>query len=264
MTASDPDLKARLVAAWDHGAASYDATPRHGIRHDDEWVAWRRLVAAILGDPTHADVRPLRVLDVGTGTGVLALVAAELGHQVTGVDLSEAMLGEARRKAMAAGLDLDLRIADAEALPAGLVGFDVVLARHVAWTLPDPGRALAAWRDAARPGGLIAVIDGVSSPPPWPLSWVTRSAAALVERRHRSDDPSHAYPADAIERLPLARQSDTRAMQGRMRDAGLEHVRVRWLQEIDRVERAHLSTLERLGDAWRRYLATGRTPVLTA
>lgn len=261
---TDAELKRQVAAAWDAGAPTYDRTPRHGLIHEDEWVAWRRLVAAILGDPTHAEVQPLRVLDVGTGTGVLALVAAELGHEVTGVDLSEGMLVEARRKAMAAGRSIELLRGDAEALPPGLSGFDVVLARHLLWTLPHPDQALASWRAAARPGGLVAVIDGVAAPAPWPLSWVSRGAAAWVERSHRHDDPGHAYPDEAIERLPLARQRDTGTVDRLLREAGLERVRVRWLPEVDRVERAHLSRLERLGDRWRRYLATGRTPIVTA
>jgi len=49
-----------------------------------------------------------------------------------------------------------------------------------------------------------------------------------------------------------------------MRGAGLEHVRTRWLSEVDRVERTHLTALERVADAWRRYLAIGRTPIVTA
>ncbi len=219
MAETDAELKRRLAAAWDAGAATYDRTPRHGLVHDDEWVAWRRLVAAILGDPTHAEVRPLRVLDVGTGTGVLALVAAELGHEVIGIDLSEGMLAEARRKAMAAGRSVELLLGDAEALPAGLVGFDVVLARHLLWTLPRPDRAIASWRDATRPGGLIAVIDGISSPQPWPLAWASRAAGVVVERRRRQDDPGHAYPADAVARLPLAHQRDTRAVIAVLRSA---------------------------------------------
>jgi ubiquinone/menaquinone biosynthesis C-methylase UbiE len=257
---TDDPFKRQLVAAWDAGARQYDAAPRHGIRHDDEWVAWRRLMAAILGDPSHADVPRRRVLDVGTGTGVLAMLAAELGHDVTGIDLSAAMLAEARQKAAAGGLGVEWRVGDAEDLPDDMAGFDVVVSRHLLWTLPHPDRALHSWRSAATPGGLIAVIDGVYARRRWPMSWAERAAAAVVERRRRDDDHAHDYGPEAYRSLPLARQPDTRAVERLLRGAGLEHVRIRNLGEVDRVERAHQSALERLADGWRRYLATGRTP----
>jgi ubiquinone/menaquinone biosynthesis C-methylase UbiE len=260
---TDEDLKTAVSRAWDAGAPTYDATPRHGLRHDDEWVAWRRLVAAILGDPSHADVPTLRVLDVGTGTGVLALLAAELGHDVTGIDLSTGMLEVARRRAAEAGLAVELRVADAEALPAGLVGFDAVMSRHVLWTLPHPDGALAAWRDATRPGGLVAVIDGIERPGPLPLAAARRLAGAIVERRRRPD-PGHDYDEATAGRLPLAGLRETATVEALMRGAGLEHVRVRDVGEVDRVELAHLSPLERFADAWRRYLATGRSPRVVA
>lgn len=171
---------AQLIAAWDRGAAAYDATPRHGIIHDDEWRAWRRLLGAVLGDADHSRIGPRRVLDVGTGTGAMALLAAELGHDVTGVDLSQEMLTRARAKAAAAGLGVDWRLADAGALPPDLVGFDVVIARHVLWTLPHPDRALASWRDSARPGGLIVVIDATIRRPPRPLGDAQRAIERLA------------------------------------------------------------------------------------
>jgi ubiquinone/menaquinone biosynthesis C-methylase UbiE len=261
--ASDDALKAAVTATWDASSAGYDRTPRHGLVHDDEWRAWRRLLAALLGDAHHSEVSPRRVLDVGTGTGVVALLAAELGHDVTGVDLSPAMLARARSKAAVAGLAVEWRTADAEALPPDLVGFDAVIARHVLWTLPRPDRALAAWRDAARAAGLIVVIDGVTRAAPPPFDRAQRLAARLATSRDDGTE-GHGYAANVRARLPLSQQRDVRQVERLMRDAGLERVRVRATPEIDRVERGHRSLLARLGDPWRRYLATGRTPIVTA
>jgi ubiquinone/menaquinone biosynthesis C-methylase UbiE len=257
-------LKSVMTASWDAGARAYDAAPRHGLRHADEFVAWRRLVAAILGDPSHAPVPRLRVLDVGTGTGVMALLAAELGHEVVGIDLAPGMLAEARRKAALAGLAIDFRQADAEDLPVGLAGFDAVLARHLVWTLPCPDRALTAWRSAARGGGLIAVIDGTYPPRALPVRLAAGLAGRWVGWRHGDGAPNHEYPAATYARLPLSRQRDTAPVAALMRSAGLERIRVRTVPEVDRIERAHLAPAERLADGWRRYLATGRVPVLVA
>jgi ubiquinone/menaquinone biosynthesis C-methylase UbiE len=259
MEPDDDRIKANLRAAWDAGASQYDAAPRHGLIHDDEWIAWRRLIAAILGDATHSGVRPRRVLDVGTGTGTVALLAAELGHDVVGLDLSNGMLAEARRKGAAGMRAVEWRVGDAEALPSDLRDFDVVASRHLLWTLPHPGRAVAAWREAARPGGLVAVIDGTFLRRPWPMSWAVGATGRWVDWRRRHDpEHRHDYPAELYARLPLARQADTRAVATLFRTAGLEQVRVRRLAEVDRVERAHLAPAERLVDGWRRYLATGR------
>jgi ubiquinone/menaquinone biosynthesis C-methylase UbiE len=256
------ELKTTVRASWDAGARAYDGTPRHGLRHDDEWVAWRRLMAAVLGDPSHADVPRRRVLDVGTGTGVLALLIAELGHEVSGLDLSEGMLAEAQRKAREAGLAIDLRVGDAEDPPVDLGEFDAVVCRHLVWTLPDPGRAIAAWSAATRANGLIAVIDGIRRPTRPPRTWLVGAAARLVARREATGAGDHEYPTETYGRLPLARQTDTSAIRSLLGGAGLADVRVRGLPEIDRVERRHLDRLARLADRWTPYLATGRVPAV--
>ncbi len=60
------------------------------------------------------------VLDVGCGTGRHAIPLAKLGYRVTGVDISEGMLAEARRAALEAGVEIDLRQADvSHSLPEG-------------------------------------------------------------------------------------------------------------------------------------------------
>jgi len=100
------------------------------------------------------------VLDVGCGTGFLALLAAEAGHRASGVDMADAMLAQARAKAAARKLAVAFLRADAEAPPFAEHSFDLIVERHVIWTLPDPTRALRSWRTLLRPGGRVALIEG--------------------------------------------------------------------------------------------------------
>ncbi|MBU8536825.1 class I SAM-dependent methyltransferase [Falsiroseomonas tokyonensis] len=147
--------KAAVIAHWNRRAADFDAGPTHGLLNPAQDAAWRAVMAQ-LAPATPA----LDVLDVGCGTGFLALLLAEASHRATGIDLAEEMLAIARPKAAARGLDVPFLAADAEApgLPAN--SFDLVVERHVLWTLPDPARALRAWRDLLRPGGRVALVEG--------------------------------------------------------------------------------------------------------
>ena len=68
---------------------------------------------------------------------------AEIGYSVVGVDLSEEMIKNARKKMDARGLKVRLEVGDAEALPFEDASFDGVVNRAVLWTLPNPKKALA-------------------------------------------------------------------------------------------------------------------------
>ncbi|QOV45821.1 class I SAM-dependent methyltransferase [Streptomyces chromofuscus] len=138
---------------WDALAAAFDDEPDHGLRDPAVREAWARRLRSWL-PRTAGDV-----LDLGCGTGSLSLLAAEDGHRVTGVDLSPAMVERARAKL--AGRDAVFLLGDAAAPPVGQRRFDVVLVRHVLWTLPDPGRALRHWRELLRPGGRLVLVEGV-------------------------------------------------------------------------------------------------------
>ena len=249
-------VKAAITAAWDRGAGVYDRIPRHGILHDDERTAWRRLVAAILGDATHSQMPSRVVLDVGTGTGTLALLAAELGHEVTAIDLSERMILAARRKSIESGIAVDWQIGDAEDPPVAEGSCDAVVSRHLVWTLPDPLLAARAWRSRLKPDGLVAVIDGSYPRPALPLRWLVAAAVRLGGE----EDDQHEYPPDVDARLPLLEQRNPEALMSVLREAGFERVRSRRLAEIDRIERAHLGLIQRTADGWRRYLVVGRAP----
>jgi SAM-dependent methyltransferase len=253
-------LKAAITSAWDRGAADYDRLPRHGVRHDDERTAWRRLVAAILGDATHSEMPRLQVLDVGTGTGTLALTAAELGHDVIAVDLSEQMILAARRRSIETGIPVDWRIGDAEDPPVPAGSMDAVVSRHLAWTLAEPVVAARAWLTRLRPGGLVAVIDGAYPRDSAGRRLIVSGAGRIQAVRSGTGLDEHEYPAEVDARLPLLHQTSSDALVAVLREAGFERVKVRRLTEIDRVERAHQGILERTADRWQRYLAVGRSP----
>ena len=85
--------RASVVAFWDLRSPTYDDSPGHATHSAAEHRAWLAALGALL-PPAPADV-----LDVGAGTGFLALLLAELGHRVTGVDLASGMLAAARSKA---------------------------------------------------------------------------------------------------------------------------------------------------------------------
>src|SRR2546421_873820 len=79
-----------------------------------------RLVAYARIRPGHS------VLDVGCGTGVVAVTAARAGAKVGGLDLSPVLIEHARKNAALAGVDIEFREGDAEALPYDDASFDVV------------------------------------------------------------------------------------------------------------------------------------------
>jgi ubiquinone/menaquinone biosynthesis C-methylase UbiE len=90
----------------------------------------------------------------------LAFRLAELGHTVTGIDLSPRMIDQARRNAERQGLEIDLRVGDAADLDSVEQTYTLVVARHVIWNLPEPERGVTEWLRVLRPGGRLVVIEG--------------------------------------------------------------------------------------------------------
>ena len=103
--------------------------------------------------------RSLDILDVGTGTGFFAVLLAQQGHRVEGIDLTPAMLEEARRLAKQRNLDITFREMDAQNLAYPDDTFDVVISRNLTWTLPDPESAYAEWFRVLKPGGVLLNFD---------------------------------------------------------------------------------------------------------
>lgn len=145
---------------------------------------WRdELVARI------APSRPSRILDVATGTaGVAIQLARQTGADVTGIDLSEAMLGRGRERVRVAGLDdkIHLQVGRAEELPFPNDSFDAVSFTYLLRYVRDPAATMAELARVLRPGGTMASLDFFVPPnPAWYAAWwlYTRSilpAAGLV------------------------------------------------------------------------------------
>lgn len=139
---------------WDGLAASFDAEADHGLRDAPVLEAWTGLLKAAL------PAEPAEVLDIGCGTGSLSVVLAGLGHAVTGVDLSPAMIELAREKAAARGVQVTFAVMDA-AFPwfAGRQ-FDALVCRHLLWALPEPEKVIQRWVELLEPAGRLFLVEG--------------------------------------------------------------------------------------------------------
>ncbi len=101
----------------------------------------------------------LRVLEAGTGPGFFAILLRELGCEVTAVDLTPAMLEQARKNAGELAGTICWMEMNAEALRFEDGRFDAVVSRNLTWNLPHPDGAYAEWARVLKPGGLLLNFD---------------------------------------------------------------------------------------------------------
>lgn len=142
----DLDDELRASVAFDDAAEYYDETK---ALPPDALAATIDLLATELGGST-------RVLDVGVGTGVLALPLVERGLHVDGVDLSAPMLRRTTEKALPC-TRVGLTVADATQLPFRDEAFDGAFMRHVLHLVPGWRQVLAEAVRVVRPGGTLVV-----------------------------------------------------------------------------------------------------------
>jgi SAM-dependent methyltransferase len=190
MLTNDSDVQERITTFWSTVAPFYNADPSNVPSLDSaEYQAWIRVIERLLPTPS-ADV-----LDIGTGTGFVALIASQLGHRTIGLDLSTAMLAEARMQADRRGLKASFQIGDAVAPPFAEASLDVIVCRHFLWTLRQPEVALANWFQLLRPNGRVVVIDGF-----WFAQSKPEEGFDLFER-HYTDRTRESLPAMSWERV---------------------------------------------------------------
>jgi ubiquinone/menaquinone biosynthesis C-methylase UbiE len=105
------------------------------------------------------------VADIGTGTGFIAEGALAAGARVIGVDSSDRMLAEARKRFGEKGFEA--RAGDVESLPLSTAEVDVVLANMVLHHAADPSRAIREMSRVLKPGGRLVITDADSHMHEW-------------------------------------------------------------------------------------------------
>jgi ubiquinone/menaquinone biosynthesis C-methylase UbiE len=181
-------LKARQQGAWSSGDYAVVGTTLQ--------IVGEELCEAL-------DIRSgQRVLDVAAGNGNVSLAAARRWCDVVATDYVPTLLERARERADAEGLSLELREADAEALPFPDASFDVVVSTFGVMFTPDQDRAAAELARVCKNGGKIGLANwtpegfvgqvfktiGKHVPPPAgarsPALWGTRARIAELFEPH--------------------------------------------------------------------------------
>lgn len=230
---------------WEADAATYDGSAGHHPRTSAELATWRRTLSRLLPPA------PAAVLDAGAGTGFLSLLLAELGYDVTAVDVSSAMLERLRFKAASASLSVSVVEADATSPPRG--PFDAVVERHLLWTMPDPIAALAAWR-AAAPGGRLVLVESLWGSSAQALDAVRVRARGALARARRTPPAHHAEYGDALRSgLPLAHGPTPAELIDLVVASGWGPVRMHRLPDVEWAVRLALPPLDRLLGVTPRY-----------
>jgi SAM-dependent methyltransferase len=140
----------------------------------------------------------VRVLDVGCGTGNAALLAAERGAEVTGVDPAERLLELARRRADALGLDAVFARGDAGALPVPDGAADLVISVFGVIFAPDPTAAAAEMARVMAPSGAVVLSSWIPGGAIGAATRVRSEALAEATGGHAQAPAFAWHEADAL------------------------------------------------------------------
>jgi len=138
-------LKVKLKATW--MAGDFGQIAKQLEKGAEEFIARLELKPGV------------RLLDVACGSGNLAIPAARAGAIVTGVDIATNLVEQARARAEAEGLKIQVDEGDAEDLPYDDASFDEVVTMFGAMFAPRPERVAAELVRVCRPGGRIAMAN---------------------------------------------------------------------------------------------------------
>ncbi|MDD1730414.1 MAG: methyltransferase domain-containing protein [Methanospirillum sp.] len=219
-------LKENVRKYWDERSKTFDDDVGHGRTDQTESQLWQKNLTDIIG------AEPKKILDVGTGTGMIAITLAELGHSITGIDLGEEMLKRAGEKAASKKLNISFLPGDAEEPAFEDNSFDGVICRHLLWTLPHPEKALQEWTRICKPGGLIIVIDGHAQPRNYFPDEKWDDTLCDRERFWRE-----MYSPELVQILPYKENLTVDTITELFRKTGLSDVQSRYCEDISNYQK---------------------------
>jgi len=239
MASLDDQAQQQITGFWDTVAPGYDGHPGNvPSAASGEFEAWVAAVNRLLPPP------PADVLDIATGTGFVALIAAASGRRVTAIDGSRAMLSEAEKGARRRDVDVTFALADGVDPDLTPESFDAIISRHFIWTLREPERAFGKWLRLLRPGGVLIAID---------CFWFDQR----LGEEAAGDDPAglfeQYYTAETRAALPVLRFASVEPIAAMLGSAGFEHVSVSDLADVHAVAEHPPSA-----EPW--YVLTARRP----
>ncbi len=137
---------------WSKRSKTYDKAPGHS-GYENIWYKILKLVIKYYGRTRG------KCLDIGCGTGFMTKILINLGFHVVCLDISLEMLKQAKEK-LRNFTYVEFIEADAERLPIRSRSIDLIVSRHIVWTLQDPATAVGEWIRVLKNNGINISFDG--------------------------------------------------------------------------------------------------------
>jgi len=259
--ASNYSLREEIKEYWSMRAATFDEQPGHEIFSETERAAWHALFERHIGKGNGR-----RALDLASGTAVISHLMHDLEFAVTGLDWSETMLEKARAKSKQRGSNIQFLLGDAENTLEPDNSYDVIVTRHLVWTLVDPAAAFVEWFRVLKPGGKLLVVDGdfVSS------TWASKLNKAMADvmqslglRKAVEVAPQMKTHRDILARVHFSGGARSDEVSEMLRQTGFDPITVDFdLKQIHSAQKKHISFAKGLErGAQHRYAICAQKPI---